>query len=167
MTDYRQLTQEVSAHLLPLRQGVPGVMKGFAEMGKAAIADGALDAKTKELVALAIGVAARCAGCIGFHARALASLGATEAEVHEVLGVAIYMGGGPSAMLPRAPTSTTALPGDGAAAVTTGEASGGGAVARARYCQGTSRSTTGSGSASRLWTVVTMSANSSARNLRK
>jgi len=98
MTDYRQLTQEVSAHLLPLRQSVPGVMKGFAEMGKAAIADGALDAKTKELVALAIGVAARCAGCIGFHARALASLGATEAEVHEVLGVAIYMGGGPSAM---------------------------------------------------------------------
>ncbi|MPM56953.1 hypothetical protein SDC9_103770 [bioreactor metagenome] len=58
----------------------------------------ALDAKTKELIALAIGVATRCDGCIGFHAKALARLGATKAEVHETLGVAVYMGGGPSAM---------------------------------------------------------------------
>jgi len=98
MTDYRQLTQDISAHLLPLRQSVPGVMKGFGEMGKAAMADGALDAKAKELIALAIGVASHCAGCIGFHAKALARLGASEAEVHEALGVAVYMGGGPSAM---------------------------------------------------------------------
>ncbi|MBS0291179.1 MAG: carboxymuconolactone decarboxylase family protein, partial [Proteobacteria bacterium] len=81
-----------------LRASAPQVMKSFAEMGKAAIADGALDAKTKELIALAIGVATRCDGCIGFHAKALARLGATKAEVHETLGVAVYMGGGPSAM---------------------------------------------------------------------
>lgn len=98
MTDYLPLTQGISAHLLPLRQSVPGVMKGFADMGKAAMADGVLDAKTKELIALAIGVASHCAGCIGFHTKALARLGATEAEVHEALGVAVYMGGGPSAM---------------------------------------------------------------------
>jgi len=73
-------------------------MKGFGEMGKAAMADGALDAKAKELIALAIGVASHCAGCIGFHAKALARLGASEAEVHEALGVAVYMGGGPLAM---------------------------------------------------------------------
>lgn len=97
-TSYRQLTQDVVAHLAPLHKGVPQVMKSFGEMGKAAIADGALDAKTKELIASAIGVAARCDGCIGFHAKALVKLGATAAEVHEALGVAIYMGGGPSAM---------------------------------------------------------------------
>ena len=95
---YKQLTQDVTANLAPLRKGVPQVMKSFGDMGKAAIADGALNAKTKELIALAVGVAARCDGCIAFHTKALVKLGATEAEVHETLGVAIYMGGGPSAM---------------------------------------------------------------------
>lgn len=98
MNSYKQLTQDVMANLAPLHKGVPQVMKGFGDMGKAAIADGALDAKTKELIALAVGVAARCDGCIAFHTKALVKLGATEAEVHEALGVAIYMGGGPSAM---------------------------------------------------------------------
>ncbi len=97
-TSYKKLTQEISGNLAALHKSVPQVMKGFGEMGKAAIADGALDAKTKELIALAVGVAARCDGCIGFHTRALVRLGATSAEVHEALGVAIYMGGGPTAM---------------------------------------------------------------------
>lgn len=97
-TNYQQLTQQISADLGPLRRDIAPVMKGFADMGKAAIADGALDAKTKELIALAIGVAARCDGCIGFHCKALVRLGATAAEVHEALGVAVYMGGGPAAM---------------------------------------------------------------------
>ncbi|UMR32943.1 carboxymuconolactone decarboxylase family protein [Massilia sp. MB5] len=96
--EYGELTQEISANLAPLRQGIPHVMKAFNELGKAAIADGALDAKTKELIALAIGVAARCDGCLGFHAKALVRLGASEAEVQETLGVAMYMGGGPSVM---------------------------------------------------------------------
>ena len=98
MNSYKQLTQDVMANLAPLHKGVPQVMKGFGDMGKAAIADGTLDAKTKELIALAVGVAARCDGCIAFHTKALVKLGATEAEVHETLGVAIYMGGGPSMM---------------------------------------------------------------------
>ncbi|NVD99296.1 carboxymuconolactone decarboxylase family protein [Massilia sp. BJB1822] len=95
---YGALTQEISANLAPLRRGIPNVMKAFNELGKSAIADGALDAKTKELIALAIGVAARCDGCLGFHTKALVRLGASEAEVQETLGVAIYMGGGPSVM---------------------------------------------------------------------
>jgi len=57
-----------------------------------------LDKKTKELIALALGVAAHCDGCLGFHTRTLARLGATRAEVGEALGMAIYMGGGPSLM---------------------------------------------------------------------
>jgi AhpD family alkylhydroperoxidase len=73
-------------------------MKAFGELGRAATAPGALDAKTKELIALALGVAARCDPCIGFHTQALAKLGATRQEVDETLGVATYMGGGPSLM---------------------------------------------------------------------
>jgi len=73
-------------------------MKAFGEMGRSAMADRVLDEKTKELIALAIGVSSRCDGCIGFHTRALAKMGATVEEVHDALGVAIYMGGGPVAM---------------------------------------------------------------------
>ena len=97
-TPYKELTQQVVANLAPLHQGVPQVMKSFGEMGKAALTPGTVDAKTKELIALAIGVATRCDACIGFHAKALVKLGASAAEVHETVGVAIYMGGGPSAM---------------------------------------------------------------------
>jgi len=43
-------------------------------------------------------VASHCDPCIGFHAQALAKLGATRQEVDEMLGVAVYMGGGPSLM---------------------------------------------------------------------
>ena len=97
-TEYRDLTQTISANLAQLHKTQPGVMKGFSDMGKAAMAAGVLDPKTKELIALAVGVASRCDGCIGFHTKALARLGATTEEVHEALGVAIYMGGGPVAM---------------------------------------------------------------------
>lgn len=98
LPDYPALTQQISAQLMPLRQGVPAVMKAFGDLGRSATAPGALDEKTKELIALAIGVAQRCDGCIGFHVRALVRLGATSAELHETLGMAVYMGGGPSLM---------------------------------------------------------------------
>ena len=96
--NYKQLTQTISAHLAPLHKSQPGVMKGFSDMGKAAMAAGALDAKTKELIALAVGVAARCDGCIGFHAKALKDLGATRDEIAEVMAMCVYMGGGPALM---------------------------------------------------------------------
>ncbi|MEY3294344.1 MAG: hypothetical protein RLZZ451_392 [Pseudomonadota bacterium] len=95
---YKHLTTQVSQRLAELRGSTPGVMKAFGELGRAATAPGALDAKTKELIALALGVAARCDPCIGFHTQALAKLGATRQEVDETLGVATYMGGGPSLM---------------------------------------------------------------------
>lgn len=96
--DYAQLTADISAHLKPLRTDTPAVMKAFGELGKAALTPGALDEKTKELIALAIGVTQRCDGCIGFHVKALVRLGATKAELEETLGVATYMGGGPALM---------------------------------------------------------------------
>jgi len=57
-----------------------------------------LDAKTKELIAMALSVAARCDPCVGYHAKALVKLGATRAELDEMLGMCVYMGGGPSLM---------------------------------------------------------------------
>jgi AhpD family alkylhydroperoxidase len=95
---YRDLTQSISAGLSTLRTSTPEVMKSFNDLGKSATASGVLDAKTKELIALALSVAARCDPCIGFHAKALVKLGATRQEVDETLGVTTYMGGGPSLM---------------------------------------------------------------------
>lgn len=95
---YKHLTQHISSNLAQLRTTQTGTMKGFSDMGKAAMMGGRISPKNKELMALAVGVAARCDGCIGFHAQALVRLGATPEEVHEALAVAIYMGGGPVAM---------------------------------------------------------------------
>jgi AhpD family alkylhydroperoxidase len=95
---FRGLTRSVSTGLSSLRASTPEVMKSFSELGRAATADGALDAKTKELIALALSVAARCDPCIGFHVQTLVKLGATRQELDETLGVTTYMGGGPSLM---------------------------------------------------------------------
>ncbi|WP_310622196.1 carboxymuconolactone decarboxylase family protein [Flexibacterium corallicola] len=81
-----------------LRPEVPEIMKGFGAIAKSAISEGALDSKTKELMALAVGIAARCDGCLGYHTKAAIKYGATREEITETIGVAIYMGGGPSLM---------------------------------------------------------------------
>jgi AhpD family alkylhydroperoxidase len=96
--DYKQITKDISGALAKLRVDAPELMKGFADLASAATQDGVLDKKTKELIALALGVAARCDGCLGFHTQALARLGASKQEVIETLGMAVYMGGGPSLM---------------------------------------------------------------------
>lgn len=96
--NFRDLTQGVSTHLANLRSGAPDVMRSFGELGRAAMADGALTKKTKELMALALGVAAHCDPCIGYHMQTLVKLGVTRQELDETLGVAVYMGGGPSLM---------------------------------------------------------------------
>ena len=97
-TRFADLTQGVSKNLATLRADIPDVMKGFGALAQAARRDGALDRKTKELIALALGVAARCDACIGFHTQTLVRLGVSKAELEEVLGMAVYMGGGPSLM---------------------------------------------------------------------
>ena len=97
-TSYLQLTRDISAEMAKLRQEIPDTMRGFSAMAQGASKDGALDAKTKELIAAALSVAARCDPCIGFHAQALVKLGATRAEMAETMAMAVYMGGGPSLM---------------------------------------------------------------------
>lgn len=75
---------------------VPDAVKSYGALGKAAQTPGALDHKTKELIALAIGVATRCDGCIAYHARNSVRAGATRQELAEMLAVAVQMGGGPA-----------------------------------------------------------------------
>lgn len=96
--NWKDLISNLSSPLRELRGGAPDVMKGFSVIAQAALKANALDTKTKELIALAIGVATRCDDCIAFHAKAAAEQGATQDEILETLGMAIYMGAGPSVM---------------------------------------------------------------------
>ena len=96
--DFPQIARSVSSSLRPLRRDTPALIAAFNALGDAAMKAGALDAKTKELIALALGVAARCDPCLAFHAKALVALDARREEVEEAVGVAVYMGGGPSLM---------------------------------------------------------------------
>ncbi len=97
-TNWPSTAKELSAQLKNLRGGANDVMKAFSAIAQAALAPKALDTKTKELIALAISVAIRCDDCIAFHAQAAVERGATREEVVETLGMAVYMGAGPSVM---------------------------------------------------------------------
>ena len=96
--DWPGLAAGLSGPLKELRGGAPDVMKGFSAVARAALEAKALDTKTKELIALGISVAMRCAPCIAYHAESAVKLGATRDEVMETMGMAIYMGAGPSVM---------------------------------------------------------------------
>jgi AhpD family alkylhydroperoxidase len=96
--DWPQVAADYSAALKPLRAGAAEPMKAFSALARAALEPKALDAKTKELVALAISVAVRCDACVAFHAEAAQRHGASRDEVLETMGMAIYMGAGPSVM---------------------------------------------------------------------
>lgn len=95
---YPEQTQHIKKYTSQMRVALPEVMKAFYSLGEKASTSGALDAKTKELIALAIAVAVRCDDCIAFHTQAALKAGATRDEILETLGVNIYMGGGPSLM---------------------------------------------------------------------
>ncbi|HHF7345174.1 TPA: carboxymuconolactone decarboxylase family protein [Legionella feeleii] len=95
---FGEITKGISTQLAKMRKEMPEVMAGFSSLAQAATKDGVLDKKTKELIAMALAVANRCPGCIGFHSQALVKLQTTREELMETLGMAVYMGGGPSLM---------------------------------------------------------------------
>lgn len=96
--DWPSYLADVSARLKEMRTEQSDVMKAFSGLAQAAMKPQALDAKTKELIALGISVAVRCDDCIGFHVKAALNHGASREEIMETLGTAIYMGAGPSVM---------------------------------------------------------------------
>jgi len=94
--DWNAFMDETVTKITSLSKEIPGTVKGFNQMGAAAKTNGALDEKTKELMALGIAIATRCDSCIGFHIKALVRLEITRPELCEALAMAVYMGGGPS-----------------------------------------------------------------------
>jgi AhpD family alkylhydroperoxidase len=100
---HREILDELRQPGLDLRSHIPAVFEGYGALNAAVFSGGALDAKTKELIALAIAVTRQCDGCVASHARGAARRGATAEEVADALGVAILMNGGPGTVhAPRA-----------------------------------------------------------------
>ena len=79
-----------------LAQLRPKAMKELVVLHEAGATEDSLDTKTKELLALALAVYVRCEGSVAFHAHDALQAGATKEEIHDALGVAILMGGGPT-----------------------------------------------------------------------
>jgi len=96
MSTHAANLQELQATTRKLAAELGPVMAGFGQLHRAAFGAGALDSKTKELIALSIGITSRCEGCIAFHVHSAVKAGASRAEVVEAIGVAIAMGGGPA-----------------------------------------------------------------------
>ena len=90
--------QRLRTSLQKLHDALPAPMDAFARLEAAVISDGALPAKAKGLIALAIGIAARCDGCAAFYVQKALKAGATREEISEAIGVAVLMGGGPAAV---------------------------------------------------------------------
>ena len=92
----KAVLRELSPQHRALRRAIPDVYAGWSELHKGVFAPGALDVKTKELIALAIGVVEGCDGCIASHGQAAARAGATRQEAAETIGVTFLMHGGPA-----------------------------------------------------------------------
>ncbi len=103
MNSNEVIREELRQPALDLRELIPDVMKGFAALSSAAMAPGALDAGSKELLALVIAITRECDGCIVAHTRGCVRNGITRQQVAEAIGVAISMNGGPGTVWgPRA-----------------------------------------------------------------
>ena len=94
MNDHPEIEQYAQRAIGSLAGALPETLQAFGALARATFQDGALDVKTKELIALGIAIAQGCDGCMAWHNAALQRLGATPEEVAEAVGVAVEMGAG-------------------------------------------------------------------------
>ncbi len=94
MNDWKQTREDINARVMQLSALSPDTIKGIVSLGNAGAKTNRLDAKTRELISLAVAVTTRCDGCIAFHVAAAKKLGVTVEELAEALGVAINMNAG-------------------------------------------------------------------------
>jgi AhpD family alkylhydroperoxidase len=94
MLDWNAYSAELSARVKEMSLLAPNAVTGFIALDKGANNTTHLDAKTRELIAVAIAVTTRCDGCIGVHTERAIKAGATREEIAEALGVAIALNAG-------------------------------------------------------------------------
>jgi AhpD family alkylhydroperoxidase len=94
MLDWNEYLQELSSRIGEIAGTSPDIIRGYRTLSDAGQKTGKLDAKTRELIALAVAVSLRCDGCITTHTSAAIKHGATKEEIVEALGVAVSVNAG-------------------------------------------------------------------------
>lgn len=94
MLDWNDYQRQLLTRIGELGKLSPDTLHGYQALSNAGAKTGALDAKTRELIALAVAVTRMCDGCITIHTAAAAKHGATREEIAEALGVAIAVNAG-------------------------------------------------------------------------
>lgn len=95
MSNHKEELQDYMNSFGEVGKEIPDTMKGFNQLNTAASKDGAVSHKNKELIALGISISIRCEGCIRAHVNGAIKAGASREEMHETIGTAIVMSGGP------------------------------------------------------------------------
>lgn len=94
MLDWNEYRQQIAKAVGEIGKISPDTVRGYVQLGGAGAKTGKLDAKTRELIALAVAVTRQCDGCITVHVDAAVKHGATREEIAEALGVAIAVNAG-------------------------------------------------------------------------
>jgi AhpD family alkylhydroperoxidase len=94
MLDWNGYRHELTERIGELATLTPDTVKGYQMMAGAGAKTNHLDAKTRELIAIAVAITTRCDGCIAVHTKAALKAGATKEEIAETLGVAIDLNAG-------------------------------------------------------------------------
>jgi AhpD family alkylhydroperoxidase len=94
MNDWSTYRQQLSEGVAGLAKLSPDAVKGYVTLSGASQRTGHIDAKTRELIALAVAISLRCDGCIAVHSAAARKNGATREEVAEALTIAISINAG-------------------------------------------------------------------------
>ena len=95
-TDVKAWLEEFRVDAGKVKEQIPNTINGFGGMFAKIMKDGAISLKTKELIAVSIGVATKCEPCIRLHVKKCLDVGCTKEEIMEAAGVAVMMGGGPA-----------------------------------------------------------------------
>ena len=94
MLNWNDYRNQILARVGEIGKLSPDTVKGYAALSSAGAKTGQLDAKTRELIALAVAITLRCDGCIAVHSAAATKLGASKEEIAEALGVGISVNAG-------------------------------------------------------------------------
>ncbi len=94
MLNWNEYLQEITARAGEIAGTSPDIIRGYRTLSDAGQKTGKIDAKTRELIALAVAVSLRCDGCITTHTSAAIKHGASKEEIVEALGVAISVNAG-------------------------------------------------------------------------
>jgi AhpD family alkylhydroperoxidase len=94
MLDWLGYRKELIGRIGEIGKLSPDTLRGYQTLSGAGEKTGHLDAKTRELISLAVAVTTRCDGCITVHTGEALKHGATREEIAEALGVAVAMNAG-------------------------------------------------------------------------